>query len=116
MTYLLTFYTDWFIPEQSAGCARGPVIFIRPQYKDNRGLYKHEMIHVHQWIRTLGIHSFLYLLSDSYKLKCEVEAYKVQLQYCTDIELNTRRFARFIATKYDLDITDEEAYRLLTAD
>ncbi len=116
MNYPLCFYTNFGVPNGSAGCARGPVIFIRPQYKDDRGLYKHEFTHVKQWLRTLALHSFLYLLWPAYRLKSEVEAYKVQLQYCNDIELNTRRFARFIATKYDLDITDEEAYRLLTAD
>ncbi len=112
----MIFYTDRFIPAQFAACTRGPFIFIRPEYKNDIGLREHEFIHVVQWVRTLALHSLLYALWPAYRLKSEVEAYKVQLQYCNDIELNTRRFARFIVTKYDLDITDEEAYRLLTAD
>ncbi len=109
----MIFYTTKFVGDGFAGCARGPFIFIRPEYKDDVGLLEHEKVHRWQWIRTIGLHSFLYLFLDSYKLASEVEAYKVQLQYCADVELNTRRFARFISTKYNLDVSEEEAYRRL---
>ncbi len=109
----MIFYTTNFVGDRFAGSTRGPLIFIRPEYKDDVGLLEHEKTHRWQWIRTIGLHSFLYLLLPSYRLSSEVEAYKVQLQYCSDVELNTRRFARFISTKYNLDVSEEEAYRRL---
>ena len=77
----MTFYTDRFIPKDSSGCARGPVILIRPAYRDDIGLLEHEKVHRWQWIRTMGLHSFLYMLSKKYKLSVEVEAYRKQLEY-----------------------------------
>jgi hypothetical protein len=110
MSYPLTFYTNFAIPDGSAGCARGPVIFIRPQYREDRGLYEHELVHVKQWFRTLSIHSFLYLLSDRYKLACEVEAYRKQAEYSPQ---HRPLFALFISRDYGLDITHEAALGML---
>lgn len=41
-------YTD-NIPESFGGMAYGPVIFIRPKYRDDKGLHAHEQEHVKQW-------------------------------------------------------------------
>lgn len=106
----MIFYTDRFVPDNAAGCARGPLIFIRPKYRNDRGLLAHEQTHVQQWLRTGGLHSFLYLFSKKYKLAAEVEAYKEQLKYSpTDIGL----FAEYISRDYNLDITPEQALDLL---
>ncbi len=77
----MTFYTNKFIPSGSAGCARGPCIFIRPDHRGDAGLLAHEQVHVSQWWRTLGLHSLLYLVSKKYRLAAEVEAYRKQLEY-----------------------------------
>ena len=106
----MTFYTNRLIPEGFAGCARGPFIFIRPEFKDDKGLLAHERTHVKQWVRTLGLHSLLYVLSSKYKLNCEIEAYKKQLEFSPN---NKDLFAYFISVNYGLDITKEEAYKLL---
>lgn len=108
---MLTFYTDKFIPDFAAACARGPVIFIRPKYKEDKGLLEHEKTHRMQWILTLGLHSLFYLFSNTYKLWSEVEAYKKQLQYYSDDRADL--FAGFIATKYNLNISKENALKLL---
>lgn len=44
----ITIYTD-NLPANMAGCANGPVIRIRPKYKNDAGLHAHEMEHVRQW-------------------------------------------------------------------
>ena len=107
----LTFYTIRFVPKGFAGCARGPVIFIRPEYKDDYGLYRHERVHVRQWITSLGLHSVLYLLSDRYKLECELEAYREQLlHYDTD---KSELFSKFISESYGLSISQQNALLLL---
>lgn len=109
----MVFYTDRFVPSNAAGCARGPIIFIRPQYRDDKGLLAHEERHALQWWRTLTLHSWLYLLSKSYRLKAEVECYRIQASFYPD----DRRplFAKFIARSYGLQITEQEALKLLTA-
>jgi hypothetical protein len=108
---MLTFYTNFGIPEQFAGCTRGPFVFIRPEYRNDVGLLKHEQTHVKQWFRTLGFHPLMYLLSDSYKLASEVECYKEQAKEYSDDRLPM--FAVFIADKYGLNISAEDALELL---
>lgn len=107
-------YTNYFIPPQHHACTRGPIIFIRPEYKDDAGLLAHEKVHVRQWWRTLGLHSFLYLFSKEYKLRAEVEAYKAQAEYVQGHD-PMPTYAHFIATKYNLNTTEEEALALLRA-
>lgn len=111
MRWPLTFYTDRFIRENSAACARGPLIFIRPKCKKDEGLYQHEMEHVKQWVFTLTLHSLLYLLVPRYTLWSEVRAYSVQAAYYE--EDRRPRFARFIAENYGLKITEDEALAAL---
>ena len=107
----LTFYTDKPIPTSFAGYTFGPIILIRPKYRDDKGLLEHEKVHVKQFWRTLGTHWILYKLSKNYRLKCEVEAYKVQLKYSPD---NIDHFVNMICEKYDLDLFPSAVKRLLT--
>lgn len=110
MRWPLTFYSSRFIPDVFAGFTRGPVILIRPEYRADEGLYRHELEHVRQWFATLGVHSVLYLVSRRYRLWAEVAAYKVQLKFAPE---NDRLFAWFIAENHDLSITQEDALQLL---
>lgn len=111
----MIFYTDFGVPEGSAGCARGPLIFIRPEYRDDVGLREHEWTHVKQWFRTLGLHSLLYLFCWRYRFNAEVEAYKVQASYYPDVMARLVRFAKFIAEDYRLPISETDALKRLTA-
>ena len=112
------FYTNSniLIPSNSAGCTRVfliPFIFIRKKYRDDIGLHAHEAMHSKQaWRHILPpIHAIRYALSKSYRLKCEVEAYREQLKYYPD----DRRllFAEFISCDYGLDINYASALELL---
>lgn len=109
----IVFYTDRWIKPAFAGCARGPLIFIRPQYRGDAGLLAHERVHVRQWLQTLSLHSFLYLLVPAYKLWAEAQAYRAQAACYPD----DRRpaFAQMIATRYGLDVTPAAALVLLQA-
>ena len=111
----MIFYTDRFIPKGSAGCMRVffiPLIFIRPQYKDDMGLLAHEKKHAEQaWRHILPpIYAIRYLLSESYRLESEVECYKVQLGFNP---YNLLKFAEFIANDYNIDISVADAANLL---
>ena len=110
MRWPLTFYVKT-LPPKVGGRANGPVIRILESYRDDEGIYQHELVHVKQWLRTLGLHGFMYLLSDSYKLRAEVEAYREQARYYSDDRIPM--FAGFIAENYELTISPEEALKEL---
>jgi hypothetical protein len=130
-------YTD-DMPAWMGGYAKWFYIAIRPKYKDDKGIHAHELEHVKQWwitsiiscallafwiwyagekfpywysVMGLVVFQFLYSTFDSFKLKMEVLAYKKQLPHYPDDR--TKLFAGFIANKYGLEITAEEAEQLL---
>ncbi len=114
MRWPLTIITDKTVPYNAAACVRGPFILIRPQYQDDYGLYKHELVHIKQTFKgLLVIHGLAYRFLDSYRLKCEVEAYKEQAKHYKDDKLP--KFATFISRHYGLNITADEAEKLLRA-
>jgi hypothetical protein len=81
------------------------------KYRNDAGLHAHELVHVRQWFFSLGLLPILYYFVPKFKLWCEVQAYKVQLEYYADDR--SWQFAGFIANKYGLDVTQFEAHRLL---
>lgn len=111
MTWPLTFYVK-SLPPGVGGCANGPVIRILEKYRDDRGIYEHELKHVKQWFcNLLLVHSVLYLLSSKYRLWAEVSAYKEQLKCYSDDR--SELFASYISKYYNIKITQEEALKLL---
>ena len=107
----MAFYTNLFVRAGFAGCACGPLIFIRPTYRNDAGLLAHEQEHVKQFWRSPFMHGLRYRFSKPYRLACEVAAYRVQASRYQD----DRRpmLAGFIADKYELGITQAEALELL---
>ena len=124
------FYWDKGVAKGAAGTTRGPVIFIRPAYRDDKGLYEHELVHAKQfWVATLVsalliaavapqwamlsicVHGLLYLLYPQYRLAAEVQAYREQLKHYKDDR--TKLFASFIADHYGLKISKMKAEELL---
>lgn len=98
------------MPVRFKGYTIGPVILIRPDYKDDKGLLAHEQVHVRQFWDNPVLHGFLYKFSKPYRLKCELEAYAVQ---CRESDLTTDKAAEFIASNYNLDIDQAEAKKLM---
>ena len=130
MKYPLTFYTDKYVSEGAAGSTKGPVIFIRPAYRDDKGLYEHELMHVKQWFVVtaaciallaatqpvlvglgLAVERLMYTFYPRYRLASEVIAYKEQLRHYADDR--TEMFAGFIADNYNLKVTKEEVIEML---
>ena len=75
-------YTDR-LPGGVGGLEVGPLVLIRPKYRDrgDEGLHQHELEHVRQWWCSLGLHSLLYLGVRRYRLWAEARAYAVQMRY-----------------------------------
>ena len=129
------------MPEGTGGYAKLFYERIRPKYKDDVGIHKHEDLHVTQfyvlflaWVALcvgvagmLGdpyyvialafipwgaaIHPALYWLVKEYKLACEVDCYQEQAKWYPDDRLP--KFAKFISRDYGLKITEESALKLL---
>lgn len=110
--YRLTYTDD--MSEGVGGYAKFWFIYLRPKYVDDRGILEHEKYHVQEFYKTLGFHALLYLCSKAYRLRSEVGAYKEQLLYPPYTPGNKEMFARFISEDYGLNITKDEALRLLT--
>lgn len=104
-------YSDRLVPKGFGAITIGSIIFMRPKHKGDEGLLAHEMVHVRQWKEAKGTFWIKYLTCKEFRLKCEVEAYKVQLQHDPE---NLIRFARYLATGYNLDITLDQAIKLLS--
>ena len=130
MKYPLTFYTDKGVGDGHAASTRLCVILIRPRYRDDIGLYEHELTHVKQWAAitlisalviaavslpavgmALGVHGLLYDAAPWYRLRCEVQAYHKQLGYYPDDR--AQKFAGYIAGWYNLDVTPTQVLELL---
>ncbi|MGO4156710.1 hypothetical protein [Cupriavidus sp. YAF13] len=101
----------WLIPRGFDGFAPGPLILVRPGV--SHALIEHEKVHVRQFWRWCGLMGVLYLASPRWRLRFELEAYREQLRHCEPDAAH--HFARMLARHYRLDITQEQAYRLLTA-
>jgi len=110
MKYPLVFYVD-SLPSGFGGMAHGPVIRILERLRGDEGIRQHELTHVKQWVCTLGLLGLFYYFIPKFRLWCEVQAYKKQMKYYADDR--SWRFAESIATKYRLDITQEQAHILL---
>jgi hypothetical protein len=111
MNGYFVFYQDWMIRPGYGGTTYGFIIAIRKKYLGDRGLLEHEKVHVDQFWRTFCLFPIIYLLSKTWRLKWEVEAYREQLKWYEDDR--TERFADFIATKYGISVTAHEAATLL---
>ena len=100
-------YTDRLIPARFEAYAVGPIVLIRPRRIYDRGLLEHERVHVRQFWRTLGLCGLGRLLSRSYRLRCEVEAYREQMKWSE--KDRAPLFARFLVENYGLFVTYEQA-------
>ena len=135
---MITIYTDRFIPKRHQAVTRGPIILIRPEHRDDRGLLEHEREHVRQWLAVsimacsilglliyalmgvemiqwaalgMGVHGALYSLVPEYRLASEIDAFREQARHYPDDRIPT--FAALLTSNYDLDIYFDEALREL---
>jgi hypothetical protein len=134
----ITRYTD-DLPAHAGGTASYFVIRIRPKYKGDKGLHEHELLHVAQWwVTTIlsalliagvvwytkqpvdyywlllvapMVYKLLYGYIYPFAIWCEVQCYRKQLQFTDPKHIPT--FAKFMATKYHFDISQERAEKLL---
>ena len=107
----IVIFSNYGIPSKYAAYSYGPIILVRPKFKDDLALIHHEQVHSRQFWRTFGLHGVRYMFSKEYRFKSEVEAYGEQVKKTLELKQrpNERRFAKMIATLYRLDVTEEQA-------
>lgn len=125
------------IKDGFAGEAIGPLIKLRPKYKDDNGLKEHERTHVRQWYfcLTVGLivsvmltssvspslwplfglapflHQLLYKFVRPYRCWCEVQAYRVQI--AVGGYVNNDFAVAALVEKYGLGLSADKAKALL---
>ena len=103
--------TSW-LPRGIAGIAIGPLVLLMRKRFADEALRAHELVHVRQFYRSLGLFPVLYLLWPAYRLRCEVEAYRVQISLQPDEAARARlteQAAVMLATNYRLRISKNRA-------
>ena len=102
-------WTDGFpLKDWQGGVTIGLVIVLRPKYRNDEGIYQHELTHVKQGLCGLFvITALLYLLVPEYRLWAEVQAYRKQMQYGLTLDLAAWRLSE--CDRYDLGITLDHA-------
>jgi len=89
----LIFRTN-LVPKGFNGITLGFVVNLRPQVYDSterfaQAIVEHELVHVRQFYRSLGLFPFLYLLHPASRMKYECEAYSVQIRMLGDDAMRT---------------------------
>lgn len=105
----MVIYTDRFIKKEWDAMNLFFVTLIRPQFKGVKFIVEHEKVHTRQVFRWLIFQPIFYQLSKKWRLKFELEAYKVSVEHGQSV--NSAAWA--IANLYGLDITKDEAKELL---
>jgi len=114
MLYSLKYTDD--MPENTGGYAKAWFVRIRPKYKDDKGIHNHELCHVAQFWKLGIFHMVIYTWNKSYRLNCEVEAYREQLKHepaSLDPERYRDMYAGFIADDYGLDVSKGDVLKIL---
>lgn len=103
-------YTDKELPNRFIGTSRAFFIKIKKGCEEDKGLLAHEIEHCKQFYRTFGIGDLLYTYSKKWKLKYELDAYKVQLRYAPENKRDNKAwlYAGFVDTRYGLDVNRYE--------
>ena len=119
-------YTERGMTGGIIGWQRWFIIAIKPSHKGDVGLVQHELTHVKQWavvtlatgivlgliwlplaIMSPSVHAALYMFIRRYRCWCEARAFARQTKFYPDDR--AVKFAGFLSSNYDLDITLAEA-------
>ena len=87
----------------------GVAIKVRPKYIGDRGLIAHEIVHARQFGRLLWLHSLFTVISGTYRLLVELQAYREQVKaYGYKDESEYEWIVRSLYWKYDTGYSRKE--------
>lgn len=105
-------FNDKLVPKGFGAITIGPFIFMREKHRGNDGLIAHERHHQNrQWYGLNLVWFIRYFLDDNFRYQEELEAYRIELTYR---KILPEMAAKWLALKYDLDITFTQALEDLT--
>lgn len=112
MRYPLVFFVN-ALPAGVGGATNGPIIRILEKYRNDEGIYRHELEHVKQGaVLLFVVHALLYLFVRRYRQWAEARAYGVQMNFPDrngeHLSLDLAAY-RLALPCYDLGITQDEA-------
>jgi len=107
---VLVVYTNKFLKEPFVGVSWGPIIFIRPEMRNNEIVLEHELVHSKQFFRTFGLQALLYKISDKKKLYYELEAYATYIKRNPNI-YGIKNITNRLSSNYNLKYTYAEIYK-----
>jgi hypothetical protein len=110
--FALVIETDWFIPQRFDAYTYFAVVLVRPG--QGEALIEHELTHARQFWRYWGTNGLRYRFSKKWRLRFELEAYRVQLALMGPAAAPA--IAGSLSTKYNLGISIDEALQLLEAE
>lgn len=85
------------------GKAYGPVIVLKKTGEPYT--YFHELEHVKQWYKSLFLHGLFYKYNRAYRLKCEIEAYKVSIEHGRPLN-SAARGLQWVGYGFDLKFAE----------
>lgn len=104
-------YTDQFVGEGNSGTSRGPLILIRPEYKDDFLLENHELVHSKQSYRSFFLGWIRAVFDRDYLAKLEAEAYAIELTDHNQIGIYARMIQEEYSPNSDLQLIKEYLYQ-----
>ncbi len=107
---MIIIYTDRFMKPEIWALNLFFITLIRPSKKGNKALVEHERVHMHQILKWWVLWPFMYHCTKKWRLKFEVEAYKASIEHGRSVDSAAKALCKY----YGLDITKEEAKKLLT--
>lgn len=110
MTLHITIPTNLFVPKRFKAYTVGFVILVRPEFRDNKGLMAHELVHVAQFWRN-PLMGWFYRFSVKHRYKYELEAHQAQYRHSPELAVF---LANNLTDNYNLKITFQQAYLAIT--
>ena len=104
-------YTDSFVGDGNSGTCRGPIILIRPEYKDDLLVETHEVVHAKQSYRTFFLGWIKCFYDQEYLAKVEAEAYAIEITDYTQISTYAKMIQNEYAPETDVRIIEDYLYR-----
>jgi hypothetical protein len=107
------------LPGRLIGLSMGVFVLIRSDFAADRPTIVHELEHCRQfWRGGLILHMARYYLSQRYRLRAEVEAFRAELDACCDLSRQGRleESARVLAACYEIGMDEAACRRMLDSD
>lgn len=107
---VFTIYTDSFLEQDQSGTCRGLVVIIRPEYRDDKTVKTHELVHAKQAYRGLFFNWVRAAYDRQYLAKIECEAYATEIKNTNQIPYYAHMIQKEYAPNVQYEIIKDYLY------